>query len=507
MRLMHDASSSLTEADRLMAEGRVQEALTLLDSARKEAPSPLILQKMAEAFARLNMPQAAEKVLVQGLVQFARDKTLTLSLAQYYYRIHQPEKGLSLTAPLSEEKDFLLLHAALLRAAGKEKEAESFYRDMIARGPNNAAALSNYASLLTDRNDYAAAIPLYKQALQTAPHHTHVSIQLAHTCFRAGLLKEGWHYYQARFGAGDHDPHAIVKRRTFPQDLWNGAPLKDSTLLIWNEQGAGEEILYASMYDDAKVQARNVTVECDPRLVPLFTRSFAGIDFIPRRDPVDTRLLNPRLTTQIPAGHLGIFLRDKWDVFPKKSSFLKSDPEKTNTLRARYEALKKEKGLTGSIIGLSWRSKPLRQGDPKSLSLQMLAPLLHSSPHLFVSLQYEADEKEVDEAQTQGWALYNDKDVNQKTSLDNFAAQVAALDHVVTASNTTAHMAGALGVQTSVLLPRAKGLMWHWFDESPHINVRDRSPWYPSVTLLRQEKDGDWTAPLIHAKTILGALR
>jgi ADP-heptose:LPS heptosyltransferase len=73
------------------------------------------------------------------------------------------------------------------------------------------------------------------------------------------------------------------------------------------------------------------------------------------------------------------------------------------------------------------------------------------------------------------------------TDLDGFAAQVAALDLVITISNTTAHVAGALGVPCWVLLPSGLGENWYWFLD------RDDSPWYPSVRLFRQSEPGVWT--------------
>ena len=71
--------------------------------------------------------------------------------------------------------------------------------------------------------------------------------------------------------------------------------------------------------------------------------------------------------------------------------------------------------------------------------------------------------------------------------VDGFVAQVAAMDHVVTVSSTAAHIAGALGKPATVLLPAARGLKWHWMVERPD------SPWYPSLTLLRQSEPGRWT--------------
>jgi hypothetical protein len=99
-----------------------------------------------------------------------------------------------------------------------------------------------------------------------------------------------------------------------------------------------------------------------------------------------------------------------------------------------------------------------------------------------VSLQYGPVSKKLDEFEKKtGTHIYCDDTVDQLKDLEAFFAQVSAMDLVITISNTTAHVAGALGIPTWLILPRGAGEIWYWFTE------RSDSPWYPSVKLFRQK--------------------
>lgn len=488
---------TLAEADRLLESGQETAALALLDQLRKREAHPAVYRKMAEIFQKLGMAEASATVLAEGAARFPEDEALQGALAQHYYRSNEIEKGLQLTTPLVQGQeaaaDILLTHAALLKATNRSDEARQIYEDLLKKNPADATALSSLAGIFSEQGNEEKAEAHYRKALAAAPGHTHISIQFATFLLRRGRLAEGFELYKSRFGKDEGDEHAISRRRPFGQSLWDGKRLS-GTVLIWNEQGVGEEILYASMYGDAKALV-DIRVECDARLVPLFERSFKGIRFIARTTPPAEATQN--IQAQIPAGHLGALFRRSFEAFPKTPSYLVADTAKAAALRQLYS---KQLKLGGKIIGVSWRSQKLRHGDPKSTSIADWAPVMESSPHLFVSLQYGEDGADIAAAQMRGWALIEDKEIDQQKSLDDFAVQIAAMDGIITVSNTTAHMAGALGKKTAVLLPRSKGLMWHWFETG------ENSPWYPSLQLLRQEKDGDWSGALICARDFVDSI-
>ena len=119
---------------------------------------------------------------------------------------------------------------------------------------------------------------------------------------------------------------------------------------------------------------------------------------------------------------------------------------------------------------------------------------------IIVDLQY--GDSDMDRAQFEaetGVSVIRDKEIDSLKDLDGFAAQVAAMDLIVSISNTTVHVAGALGVPAWVLLPNAP--MWRWMID------RDDTPWYPLVRLFRQNKRGDWPGVMEKVTVALGGSR
>ena len=175
------------------------------------------------------------------------------------------------------------------------------------------------------------------------------------------------------------------------------------------------------------------------------------------------------------------------------SGFLIADREAAARQRQRLGA----RAAGRPLAGLSWRSRNAAYGEPKSLALTDLLPLLR--PDVFwVDLQYGDTAAERSAAAAAGVELWRDPDADPLHDMDAAAAQTAALDLVITTSNTTAHLAGALGVPTWLLLPApGYGLLWYWFLD------RSDSPFYPSMRCFRQSRAGDWDGVIAAAGAAL----
>lgn len=486
----------LDTARALIHQGKPAEALAQLDAVRKEGRvTPALFALMAEAFEALKMVEAAESCFREGVKKHPGNVFLANAFANHYYRTDRCAEGLHFTRTYIEKSnaptELLLTHANLCKATGLLDEAIHIYEQVLQQDGHNSVALANLGGLFLDEGDEAKAITLFERALGATPENRpHILMQLARAHFLLRHLAKGWECHRARFGDADSN-HATVQKRPFPQPYWQGVPLEGKKLLLWGEQGVGEEILYSTMLPDALARERDCIVECDPRLIPLFTRSFPGVAFVARTTPPDALLLDQTIGAQAAMGDLGALFRPSPDSFPEKiTPLLTSDTQKKVALRAHYTDLKEARGLGRKIIGLSWRSKPLRHGDPKSTNLEAWGRILEGSQHLFVSLQHGNVVDAQMLVKERGWNLVFDDAVDQQHSLDDFAAQVAAMDAVITVSNTTAHMAGALAIPATVLLPKRRGLMAHWFADG------ETSPWYPSLRLIRQEKDGVWDSVL-----------
>lgn len=285
---------------------------------------------------------------------------------------------------------------------------------------------------------------------------------------------DGWQYLIGRFGChncgGSYD--------FFPIPIWDGEDLTGKRVLYWLEQGVGDQLFHASMVEDlAKIC--DVTVYCARRLNGLFKRSFPGVKIL---SPGELREFN--YDYQMTYSDVGQVVRKSFEQFPKKLGFLKADSVKTAELRAKYQAI----NPGNKIIGVSWRSSNPNQGPGKSIPLEFLAEHLKLKGITFVSLQFEETEDELKETR-----IYRDDTIHQGWDMESFAAQVAAMDGVLTVSNTTLHTAGALGKRTLGMLARGNCRWWYWF------TGRVDSPFYPSVELVRCHEDMDWRDPMIRA--------
>jgi hypothetical protein len=181
-------------------------------------------------------------------------------------------------------------------------------------------------------------------------------------------------------------------------------------------------------------------------------------------------------------GSIGQWLRQDESCFKKsKPSYLLACPDKVSKLRNKYQQLAKGKQL----VGISWKSVNQRVGKIKSTSLKDWTVILSQPNYYFINLQYGDVNAEIEEY-TSGnkTSIYIDKEINSLMSLDDFTAQVSALDLIISTSNTTVHVAGALGKEVWTLLPYISD--WKWM-----LN-REDTPWYPTMKLFRQSKIGGW---------------
>ena len=267
----------------------------------------------------------------------------------------------------------------------------------------------------------------------------------------------------------------------FPVEVWDDHDITGKNIFVWLEQGIGDQIQSGSLINDAIEKCASVTVYCNRRVYPLFKRSFPKATIL---KPGQLNRFN-HFDYQMTFSDLGNALRRSFDDFPKHDGYLKPDPARVEALRAKYKAIKPG----NKVIGLSWRSANTKTGDGKSMELWEIGSLINTPGVTFVSLQYAETPTEKGQHK-----LYRDPEINQMWDMDSFAAQVAALDGVVSISNTALHVAGAVGVPTLGVLSRGGCRNWYWFNE------RKDCPWYPSVELTRQIIPGNWQAPLKRAK-------
>jgi tetratricopeptide (TPR) repeat protein len=406
--------------------------------------SPLYLSNFARAEMGRGNLQAAEQAFAQAI-----DENPTFVAA--------------LTGRAS-----LLIQTDRLDDAAKDLSVAS------AASANNPEVLATHAVLKLAAGDLESAYTLFDQVSTVSPDVADAAVNRGLIRLLQGRLSDGWEDYALR--RKRRWARAFGRHESIPP--WNGDSLTGASLLVWCEQGLGESILGASQLDAVLAEARHVSIECDPRLVDLFRRSFPAADVMLRSDPPDQRISEQTIDLQTSVFDLiGHRAEDIAQRAPR-APFLKADADQAAELRRKYcEALGVER-----LIGLSWESPKALTAGQKRVDPDLWAPLLASKDVGFVNVQYGSASGTMDAlAQVCSAAWLEDPDIDPSGDLDRFAAQLAALDLVITVSNTTAHLAGALGTETWVIVPPlGTASMWYWFID------RSDSPWYSTARMFRR---------------------
>jgi hypothetical protein len=296
----------------------------------------------------------------------------------------------------------------------------------------------------------------------------------------AGEFGEGWDEYRFRFEAGGG-----VRR--LRQPAWAGEPLEGKSILVHREQGVGDEIWFAGCLPDlVRERPARILLSCDVRLEPLFSRSFPGIELLSGEPGVDDweRFCDLDVDYQLPLGCLHRWFRRRREDFPTPADYrgyLQADTALTAFWRRRHRELGGERA-----VGVSWQGGRTLM-ELRKLPWDALVTLLASSEATFFDLQY-GDTSEVRQRLSEvGARLHAQPDTDAWLDLDGLAARIAALDLVITVPNTTAHLAGALGVPTFILHSPAWGCCW--------LPEGERTPWYPCARVFRKGRGG-WPAVL-----------
>ena len=366
---------------------------------------------------------------------------------------------------------------SLLEDMAQYGESESTYRRALQLNPRDTRILCHIATLYETQGRYQEAIGTLQKTIAVQPDAPEPHFRLALQQLRLGNLATGWPGYEWRWKTGRSASTRL------PQQRWDGSAPEGKTLLVHGEQGIGDEIMFASCIPDLLAQGARVVLECDPRLVPLFQRSFPGI--IAYGNPLQTDAsptTSPgRIDAQIPLGSLPGHLRPDLESFPRHEGYLQSDPHARQIWRQRFDELG-----AGLKVGLTWRGgNTYKERNRRSIPLEQWAPVLETPGTHFIDIQYgEHDEERQQAFSKTGVPVHHWPESDPIRNLDDFAAMLSELDLVIGIDNSTIHLAGALNTPVWVLLPHPSN--WRWMLNS------DTSPWYPSARLFRSSPHHKW---------------
>jgi Flp pilus assembly protein TadD len=356
--------------------------------------------------------------------------------------------------------------------------------------PENPLALNNYALALKEAQRWDEAIQLTQTSCERAPGDPSMRSNLAMLHLVRGDYLQGWAAHEARW-QGSRELGG--NRPAMPAPQWQGEPLAGKTLLVWGEQGMGD-LLQCCRYipllaERVHAQGGRVVWNSFPQMGALLVRSLGShVDDYSAGGGVETL---PRFDYEIPLLSVPLVLGTLDDTLARTVPYLRADAAASASWRARFAGEKRLK------VGLAWTGSLGHQRNPfRAVGWQRLASAFANiGGAAFYSLQPGAA-ADVAAAQTAGLPM-TDYTAELK-SFDDTAAFVSALDLVITVCTSVAHLSGAIGQRTWVLLD--VNPHWTWLLE------RRDSPWYPNATLYRQPRFGDWTPVLEEVTRDLGAL-
>jgi len=363
-------------------------------------------------------------------------------------------------------------------------ECIRFFKEALHQAPNSPAVLTNLANSYSAQGNYQDAMPLWNKALKISPKSAQARMNRGLAGLGMGRFETAWDDYEDRF----HEDNFIPERfKDIPK--WPGINQETAPVLIWVEQGIGDEIMFASMYQGLANLKEKFAAECNPRLIGTFKESFPHIFFIPTFSLTD----HSAFRYQISIASLGRILRttrESFDLNRPQGGYLKQSGDALSPL-----TLGALKALPKPWIGVSWESYALTMNfrGRKSIPSAEFAEFTRGFKGSFINLQFPNPHKHENPApQIVPENVHTLPDLDLKNDLRGLTSLLREMDHVVTIGNSVAHLCGAFGIPTTVLLPSVAD--WRWGFSG------DKSVWYDSLTLRRNKDPNSWSELLVETK-------
>lgn len=480
---MNSAEEAFQAGLRHQKEGRVSEAVKCYEELLQVQPNNITAWlNLGVAYSGLRRYQEAENAFRSGLKYDEENVDLLYNLACLYLDTeHVNEAELLFKRVIELKSDYAAAYNNLghiLKEYRKDYEAaihsfEQALKYFQKGGFDEAMALYNMGNCYQELMNISKAIELYKNALQIVPDLVEAHWNLSHVLLLDGQVKEGFHEYLWRWRRKEAIPQDPV-----PVLRWQGEE-GPGRILVWTEQGAGDNIQFVRYLPMLKEQGKKVTLACTQDLAWLF-QGMQAIDNLILKSHMPHVCEGMQWHT--PLLNLPTLLQKENEPFPLADGYLPVNDrlfEKFEGLFAAFQDKLK--------IGFVWRGNPKHNRDrERSVDFAMFEPLFAISDTAWFSLQYQSEPLSCDAPNLKNLAPY-------LFDFAHTAALISHLDLVITVDTSIAHLAGAVLPSNGRKRPQVWTLLayvpdWRW-------GVRtDTTPWYDNMRLFRQERRGDWQA-------------
>ena len=458
---------------------KIEDGLTLINKSLKINPNDyLSLNILGLIYGELKLEKKALEVF-KIAIQIKPDYfasynnlgNILQNLGEIDLSLHNFNKAIELNKKFAEGYNNI---GNIYNLKSKYHKAIKFYKNALDLDPANPTMIYNIGVTYSYLKEYEKAERYYSKSLKINPNSDVLKKNFSILYLAKHEFKKAWEYYDGRLNLNDF---AIKNSSIYNirNKLWQGEKiLPEHKILIIKEQGVGDEILHSSMYPDLLKAFPLCHIETEERLLSLFERSFkTKKNFHPLSYfSKNIKKIN-NFDKILYSGSLARLFRNKLSDFPNKK-YLFAKKEKKNSI---MEEIKKINSHPN--IGLTWESKRPVYGNDKSVDLGLLLPILKIKKFNFINLQYGDTLSTINNFQnTHKINIKTFPNIDLYNDFENIAALLTNLDLFITVSNTTAHLAGALGISTWLIKPKNHAVFHYW--NQPNSNT----PWYPSVKIF-----------------------
>jgi tetratricopeptide (TPR) repeat protein len=363
-------------------------------------------------------------------------------------------------------KDALCGRGNVLADTARYADAIASYDHALAIDPNFAAAHNGRGLVLTQLQRYDEALSSLTTATARAPENAEFAFREGVARLSAGDFTLGWPKYEARLKL-----RRALPARKFDSERWDGkTSLRGRTILLHAERDVGDTLRFARYVGPLAAAGARVVTEVQPELVDLMT----GVDNV--AVVIADGGVAPAHEFHCPLPSLPFAFGTTLNSVPATVPYLRPPPQRVQAWTNCLLSTKPPR------VGFAWTSDAGEKSGC-SIDLEQLLPSLRHASARFVSLQPKI-------ARNDAVLLAREPSVAPLSAelrgFIDLAAVISLLDLVITVDGATAHLAGALGKPTWILLPFQADFRW--------MRERSDSPWYPTARLFRQSSAGDWSS-------------
>jgi len=517
-----------------------------LEKVYKIAQTPILLNNLLNIKLKLNKKEHALEIINKLILIYPADIQLSIARAQLLRDLGRSDEAIKILEKLSEENknniNILISLGFTLNKIQEYKKAISVYQKALKIDSNNFAAIYNCGiTYLNEKNDIKKAIEYLEKGLQIEKENVNLNLTLVAAYeqlrefnkaqkiiknLKIKYPKSSKVYFQSasvlihmeklddalvdvnqaieldneNYEAKYTKASILLKKKQFEEGMdfyrWRvrkqnlftkfddiniNSLNRNEKLLIYFEQGLGDQILYSRFIDSINEKVEKCVVVLQEKIVNFISSNFKNIKIIAQKNYRETDYIGYKKINLASSARL---VTDFENIINKPKLFKINNFVKKN-MEIKYRKKK--------IIGISWKSENKDIGQNKSINLnEIIKNINFPKEHEIINLQYGNVKKEIELIEKK---ILIDEDINLYDDIDGLAGLIHQCEFVITTSNITAHISGAIGKKTYLLVPNGMGLFWYW---SKGLKV------YPSINIYRQDADGTWDSAfkLINKKIV-----